>query len=379
MRVFVSAGEPSGDRHAADLIAALRRRDPGIVCRGFGGESMREAGADLLYPLAREPIIGITAVLPRILFFRRLLDLAVRDMRADGSHVLVLVDYPGFNLRLAEAAHRAGMRTVYYIGPQIWAWAPWRMKRIRRAVDLMLVVFDFELPIYRAAGVPVRHVGHPLQDQLDFERPADRLRADLAIAGDTKLLGLFPGSRPSELERIFPVMLNAARRVQSDGRRIALAAAVAPGLKSADLRAFVDKSGLPVRLLEGQTHALMAAADLALVASGTATLETALLGTPQLVLYRTDSLTYAAARALVQVAHIGLVNVVAGREIAPEFIQSRCAPGPVAAAIHERFEHPDLKAEFAPVARELRTRLGGPGAAARAAESVLEVALGSRR
>jgi len=328
----------------------------------------------LLYALAEKPIIGVTAVLPRLLFFRRLLRRAVADMVAHRTDVLVLIDYPGFNLRLAEAARRSGIKTVYYIGPQIWAWAPGRIERIKRAVDLMLVVFDFEQPLYEQAGVPVRYVGHPLLDQLDFTPRETEFRTRLGFPQGVPLLGLFPGSRPNEITRIFPVMLEAAKRVRSARGPIALAAAVAASLEGRDLALWVDRAGMDVTLLEGETHGLMQASDLAFVASGTATLETGLLGTPLFVLYRTDALTYQIARKLVRVSRIGLVNVVAGREIAPEFIQGRCEADQIAQAAVARLGDPELKSHFAPLALDLRRRLGQPGAAKRAAQAIGEIA-----
>ena len=335
---------------------------------------MRDAGAELLHPLAEEPIIGVTAVLPRLLFFRRLLQRAVADMRAHRTDVLVLIDYPGFNLRLAEAARKAGIKTVYYIGPQIWAWAPGRIEKIKRSVDLMLVVFDFEQAIYQRAGVPVRWVGHPLLDQLDFAPREAEFRARHGIPPGHLLLGLFPGSRPAEIRRIFPVMLEAALRVRAARGRVTPIAAVASSLDRRDLATWVEQSGMDVPLLEGETHGLMQAADLALVASGTATLETALLGSPLFVLYRTDALTFQIARMVVHLERIGLVNVVAGREIAPEFIQGHCRADLIAREAILRLAHPQLKSEFAPVASELRERLGRPGAAGRAAQAIGEIA-----
>jgi len=316
----------------------------------------------------------VTAVLPRLLFFRRLLQRAVVDMRAQRTDVLVLIDYPGFNLRLAEAARLAGIKTVYYIGPQIWAWAPKRIEKIKRSVDLMLVVFDFEQAIYERAGVPVRWVGHPLLDQLDFAPREAEFRARHGIPPGSLLLGLFPGSRPAEIRRIFPVMLEAADRVCAARGRVTPIATVASSLDRRDLATWVERAGMEVRLLEGETHGLMQAADLAFVASGTATLETGLFGTPLFVLYRTDALTFQLARMLVRLGRIGLVNVVAGREVAPEFIQGHCRAGRIAHEANLRLAQPHLKSEFAAVASMLKERLGRPGAAARAAEAVGEIA-----
>lgn len=374
MKVFISAGEPSGDRHASDLIRELRNQNGDVDIEGFGGRHMRQAGAEIVYPLADEPIIGITAVLPRLLFYRRLLKQTVERLKSQRTGVLVLVDYPGFNLRLAEAARRAGIRTVYYIGPQVWAWGAGRIERIKRALDLMLVVFDFELGLYERAGVPVRFVGHPLLDQLNFDYNAADFRRRQGLDADALLIGLFPGSRRSEIDRIFPVLLNAGEKIRSALVGVQLVAAVAPALKRDLLEGWSQRTGVKVTLIENATHPLMHASDLALVASGTATLETALLGTPELVLYRTDPITYHLARQLLNISRIGLVNLVAQKEIAPEFIQHRCNADTVASAAIKYLQNRSLKREFLPESIELRRKLGKPGAARRAAQAILELA-----
>jgi lipid-A-disaccharide synthase len=374
VKVFISAGEPSGDRHASDLIRELRNQNGDVDIEGFGGRHMRQAGAEIVYPLADEPIIGITAVLPRLLFYRRLLKQTVERLKSQRTGVLVLVDYPGFNLRLAEAARRAGIRTVYYIGPQVWAWGAGRIERIKRALDLMLVVFDFELGLYERAGVPVRFVGHPLLDQLNFDYNAADFRRRQGLDADALLIGLFPGSRRSEIDRIFPVLLNAGEKIRSALVGVQLVAAVAPALKRDLLEGWSQRTGVKVTLIENATHPLMHASDLALVASGTATLETALLGTPELVLYRTDPITYHLARQLLNISRIGLVNLVAQKEIAPEFIQHRCNADTVASAAIKYLQNRSLKREFLPESIELRRKLGKPGAARRAAQAILELA-----
>ena len=373
MKVFISAGEPSGDRHAADLIYALRQREPSVDVRGFGGRAMAAAGAQVDSTLIDSPIIGVRGIASRWRMFRRLIHDTAEELKKTRTDVLVLVDYPGFNLRLAEAAHTRGIKTVYYIGPQVWAWGAGRIERIKRDVDLLLVVFDFERGLYESAGMPVRFVGHPLLDQLEFNAdPSFRLRHGLA--DDAPLLGLFPGSRPSEVERLYPVMLEAGRLIRDKHKDMQWACAAAPGLKQEHYAAIQEQLGVRITRVEGAAHSLMKACDLALVASGTATLETALLGTPLLVLYKTDPLTYLLGRLLIRIPRIGLVNIVAGRELAPEFIQGRCRADLVAASALRHLEHKDLKRNFTPVARELRLKLGQPGAAGRAAHAVWELA-----
>jgi len=374
VRIFISAGDPSGDRHAADLIRELRSLNADVEIEGFGGHLMAQAGADLMARLAEQSIIGVAAVLPRLFFYRRLLKEAVARMQERRTDVLVLVDYPGFNLRLAEAAKRAGIKTVYYIGPQIWAWGAGRVERIKRVIDLMLVVFEFEIDLYERAGVPVRFVGHPLLDQLDFDADPAGFRRREGLDAETPLLGLIPGSRMSEVNRLFPVMLEAGAMVRRALGRLQLAVAVAPGLDPKRFEYWMNRTDVSATVLEGRTHALMQAADLALVTSGTATLETALLGTPELVLYRTDVFTYYLARLLIKLPRIGLVNVVAQRELAPEFIQHRCMPDAVAKAAMGYLRDQNAKTAFGPVAYELRTKLGKPGAAERAAQAIVECA-----
>ena len=373
MRIFISAGETSGDRHAADLIYALRDREPTVEVSGFGGRAMAAAGAAVDTTLVDAPIIGLGGIASRLLEFRRLIKETARKLRATKTDALVLVDYPGFNLRLAEAARAEGIRTAYYIGPQVWAWGAGRIEKIKRNVDLLLVVFDFERALYEKAGVPARFVGHPLLDQLDFS-PDTTFRRRHGLDGEAPLLGLFPGSRPAEIDRLYPVMLQTAALLRATRPELQWACAAAPGIPLAHYERHQSEQGARITVVEGATHSLMKSADLALVASGTATLETALLGTPQLVLYRTDPLTYFLGRLLIRIPRIGLVNIVAGRELAPEFIQGRCRPDIVAQAALRYLSHRSLKAGFAPVASELRVKLGRPGAASRAALAVWELA-----
>jgi lipid-A-disaccharide synthase len=373
VKVFVSAGETSGDRHAADLIYALRQREPTVEVSGFGGRAMASAGASVDTTLIDSPIIGVRGIASRWAQFRRLIRNTARELKRTRTDVLVLVDYPGFNLRLAQAARAEGIKTAYYIGPQVWAWGEGRIERIKRDIDLLLVVFEFERALYERAGVAVRFVGHPLLDQLDFNAdPSFRRRHGLA--DEALLVGLFPGSRPAEIDRIYPVMLEAVQMMRASHPDLQWACAAAPGLPREQYARHQELLQARITLVEDAAHSLMKASDLALVASGTATLETALLGTPLLVLYKTDRITYGLGRLLVRIPRIGLVNIVAGRELAPEFIQGRCRADLVAPAALRFLQHSGLKRNFAPVALELRTKLGQAGAAARAAQAVWELA-----
>lgn len=373
MRIFISAGETSGDRHAADLIYALRAREPRVEVYGFGGRAMAAAGAVVDTSLSDAPIIGVAGVASRLVHFHRLIRDTAAQLKATRTDVLVLVDYPGFNLRLAEAARSAGIKTAYYIGPQVWAWGAGRIEKIKRHVDLLLVVFEFERELYERSGVPARFVGHPLLDQLDFN-PDPAFRRRHGLDQEAPLLGLFPGSRPSEIDRLYPVMLAAGARMQASRPGLQWACAAAPGIPLEAYERHQAEAGARIAVVQDATHSLMKSADLALVASGTATLETALLGTPLLVMYKTDFVTYLLGRLLIRIPNIGLVNVVASKQIAPEFIQGRCRADLVSAAALAYLGQSSLKQSFAAVARELRLKLGQPGAAARAATAVWELA-----
>jgi len=340
---------------------------------GFGGRALLATGAEVDTTLVDSPIIGVAGIPSRLLAYRRLIRDATERMVKSKTDVLVLVDYPGFNLRLATAAKRAGIKTAYYIGPQVWAWGAGRLDRMRRDIDLMLVVFEFERVLYEKAGVPVRFVGHPLLDQLDFAPdPSFRLRHGLDP--DAPLAGLFPGSRPSEIDRLFPVMLQVVARLRKSHASVQWACATAPGLSRDQYDRWQDVLNIRVPLLDSAAHSLMKSADFALVASGTATLETAMFGTPLFVLYRTDPVTYLLARMFLKISSIGLVNVVAERQVAPEFIQHRCQPSLIAPAASDYLSRSHLKEHFGSVAIELTSRLGQPGAAGRGAQAIAELA-----
>lgn len=381
-KVMFVAGETSGDHHAAAVVRALGRR---ADCYGLGGPAMAAAGLRLDMDLASRSVIGFVEVLKHIGYFWRANALAERLLERDRPDLLVLVDYPGFNLRLAAKAHALGIPIAYYISPQVWAWKRGRVRTMARLLDLMLVTFPFEKPIYDQAGLACRLVGNPLLDAipkaLQWAGPGDppparqrALRAKLGWPAPGQVVGLLPGSREQEVRWLLPVMLQAARRLQSPGRRFVVVKPpaapqdwYAPALKAA-------AQGLRVSVYEGagqEAYAARAACDAALVASGTATLETALLGTPFLILYRLHPLTYAIGKRLVKIHSIGLANVVAGRRVVPEFLQEALDPAAIAQALERLLTRPaERRAQRGALAPGLRS-LGGPGVAKRAAAELL--------
>ncbi len=371
-RLFVSAGEASGDRHAAGLIRALRRRVGDLEVRGLGGDELRAAGAELLAHTDDLSVLGFAEVIRRLPFFRRLMRRALREIDDWRPDLVLPVDYPGFNLRLARAARRRGRRVVYYIAPQVWAWRRERRPGIARAVDRLLVVFPFEEPLFREAGIDARFVGHPLLDEQERGVEPAELRTRLGIAPDRPLLALLPGSRPQEVSQILPRLLAGTAALAREGT--AVVTSRAQGLPDR----FFAGAGADGRFVwPGAAVALARAADAALVASGTATLETGLTGTPLGVVYRTGSLNWNLARALVRIRTVGLVNIAAGGNRVPELLQSALTDDRVdelaRRLLFDAREREEQQHYLAP----LRERLGGGGSAERAADAVAEMLEGA--
>jgi lipid-A-disaccharide synthase len=370
-RIFVSAGETSGDRHAASLVRALRRQVGEVEVRGLGGEALAGEGATLLARVEDLSVVGFAEVARRLPFFVRLLAEARREIAAWRPHLVLPVDYPGFNLRLARNARRRGIPVAYYIAPQVWAWRRERRPGIARAVDRLLVVFPFEEPLFRDAGVNAVFVGHPL---LDADGPApdrDAVRTALGVPAGGALLALLPGSRRQEVERILPPLMAGSVRVAGATPAVSRA----PGLP-ADLFAEAERRG--ARVWNGRAADLVRAADAALVASGTATLETGLAGTPLAVVYRTGWLNWQLARALVRLRTVGLVNIAAGGTRVPELLEDDFTPERVAETAHRLLFDRREREEQARYLAPLRERLGGGGAAERAAREVAAMLEGKR-
>ena len=374
-RLFLAAGEASGDLQASLLAAALRRRDPTIELFGLGGERMERAGVRLVQRCDEMGVTGLWEVLRHLPRLRKILDAVASEMRRIAPDALVPIDYPDFNLRLAARAGRSGIPVVYYISPQIWAWRKNRIEAIRRFVRRMIVIFPFEEEIYRRAGIAVTYVGHPLYDRVRPERPPRETRRLLGIREGESLVVLMPGSRQSEIERLLPVLLRT-RRLLRDDRDLRWALAVAPGVPEQAL-AIPEEDRRAILVRSGETYDLMAAADLVVTASGTATLEGALLGAPMLVLYRMHPVTWAVARRLVRVPHVAMANLIAGERLVPEFLQGDADPAKLAPAIRSWIDDADLRRRTSRRLREAIETLGPGGAPDRAARAILDEVAGS--
>jgi len=367
---MVVAGEASGDLHGATLARALTRLVPEWGLVGMGGERMREAGVRLLHGIEEASVVGISEVafrLPALLRGLRRLGRHLAEARPSG---LVLIDFPEFNLRLARTAAALRIPVVYFIAPQVWAWRRGRLRTIARYVHRVLAVFPFEVGLYQEAGVPVEFVGHPLLDVLPTLAPEP---ARQAYAGDGEtLVGLLPGSRREEVARHLPLMLQAAGRIQAARPGAQFVLALAPTIPARAVADPLRRGGVAVRVVSGETYRVMAGADLLLVASGTATLEAAWFGTPMVVVYRVSPLSYLIGRLVVRgVRHISLPNILAGREIVPELVQGAATSAAMAREALALLDDPGARARQLDALREVRARLGQPGATERAARSIL--------
>ena len=369
-RFLVVAGEASGDLHAARMVEALRSLGP---CRiaGVAGPALRAAGVEPLAAMEDLAVLGfaeIPARLPALLQTRARLLAALNRF---SPQAVALVDFPGFNLRLGPELKRRGARILYYIAPQVWAWHAERAQAMARWVDRLAVVFPFEEPLFREAGVETTFVGHPLMDELEPEVDETVFRAELGVDGSRRIVGLLPGSRPQELDRHLGPMLGAARLLMRARPDLVAVLPLAPGLEPRRLSP--ARLG-EVRLVRGRTRATQAFATACAVASGTATLETALFGTPLAIVYRTGWMNYAVARRLVRLPRIGLPNIVTGADVAPELIQGGLTAERLAETLAPWLDDPSARAERRRLLAAVRERLGGPGASRRTAELLWSLA-----
>jgi len=374
-RVLMIAGEASGDLHGSAVVQALKVLSPSVDVAGVGGDRMRREGMELVRDIADLGFMGFVEVLRNLGTIRDLKRMLIGELERRRPDVVVLIDYPGFNLRFAREAKSRGIPVLYYISPQVWAWHRGRVKKMRSLVDRMKVVFPFEVEIYRKEGIDVEFVGHPLAEHIGTSCTRAEFFRRNGLDPSKKLLGLFPGSRRQEIERILPVISRAADLLCT-GRELQVAIGVAPNLGKEFVGRFTGAGSRAVMVEDG-TYDLMAYADAAIVTSGTATLEAGWFGTPMAVVYRTSPLTYCIGRLLVDIRSIGLVNIVAGKSIVPEFIQGAMTAGKLSEAVGRFLDDESLAASVRRELSVIREKLGGPGASGRVARGILSLAGGA--
>lgn len=372
-RILLSCGEPSGDLYAGALTRELRAIDPQVTVSGLGGPAFAGAGGELLDDYRDLAVTGLAEAIGKIprslVAIRRLL----RAARAARPDALVVIDFPDFNFPLARRIKRLGVPVVYYVSPQIWAWRAGRLKTIRAIADRVLIIFPFEEAIYRDAGVPVEFVGHPLIDLVGAASPRADFVTRHGLAPGAPTVALLPGSRPNEVQRILPGLAAAARLIRERIQAVQFVLARAPNLDDRLFAALTADRGWPLAIVEGDTDSVLASADVALTASGTATVQAALHGTPMVIVYRVSPLTYRIGRPLVRVDTFGMVNLIAGERLAPELIQDAFTPEAVAAEAVSLLTDQHRAARMRDGLARVRERLGGPGASRRAAQAILSI------
>lgn len=367
-RLVIFAGEASGDAHAAELIRHLKRLRPELDLMAFGGKRVEKAGAKLVYPLAERGVVGGVEVLQNLGFFRKALAEARSTLNRYRPDGVVLIDAPGFNFRIAEIAHRLDIPVIYYIAPQVWAWKKNRLKAMKRWARKVLVILPFETHLYEDAGIPVQFVGHPLVDVVEqnYDRPA--IREELNIDPEATVVGLMPGSRTAEVHRMLHLFLDCAERI---GKKIPGVSFLLP-LAETLPRDILGELPPEIRVVENPTFAHRAVMDFALTKSGTGTLENGLLGLPMAIVYRVAWSTYFIAKRIVDIEYIGLVNILAGKEVCKEFIQNEASPEAIVDYACSILKDDNLRNSIRQQLLSLRRQLGGSGASSRAAQAVVE-------
>jgi lipid-A-disaccharide synthase len=370
--VVLVAGEASGDMHGADLVAALKSLRPDIRVRGIGGAQLRREGMETVIDTTAVSTMGLVEARERLGAVWRAYGVMRRLVTRERPDLLILIDFAEFNLALAGVAHRHGVPVLYYISPQVWAWRRGRVRKIARRVDRLAVVFPFEAELYAGTRVRADFVGHPLLDRVHPTRDRAATFAAHGLDPAKRLVALLPGSRRKEMQLLLPAMAETAARVTARGDCQAVLA-LADTLSAADIAVSMRGAALPFPVVSGDTYNLVHASDVVLVASGTATLETALLERPMVIVYRTAPLTYALARRLVSVPFIGMPNLIAGRQVVPELLQDEAIPDRMTAEVTRFLDEPARAAATRAALAELRPALGGGGAAARAAAIAAEM------
>ena len=372
-KILISAGEASGDIHAAAVTAALKRIDSTTEVFGMGGDELRAAGGEVLFDIKDHGVMGFVEVIKKLPDLFKLRREFARFMDERKPDCLVVVDYPGFNMKLAKLAHDKGIPVVSYIAPSAWAWNKGRAKNVAKIVDKVACIFPFEYDVYKEAGAPVEFVGHPLVDIVHPTMERAEAEAWVGKVPGRPLVLLMPGSRLMEIERMLDVILEGAKLLKKQMPEVQFAMPRAGTIPIEMLQGKIKASGLDVKITEGHNYDLFSVADLALATSGTVTLEAAMCGLPSVILYRTSAITAFIARRVINIPNIGLPNIVAGRQILPELLQEELTPAKLAATAVELLapeRRPQLEANLA----YMKERLGEPGAVNRVAQLILRIA-----
>ena len=366
--VMIVAGEASGDIYGARLVLALKELAPDITFFGLGGPAMENAGVRVIHQVSDLSVVGLTEIIPRIRHISRVLSDLKKSLKGNPPDLLILIDYPGFNLNLAKKAHSLGIPVFYYIPPQVWAWRERRVKKIGRRVDRVAVILPFEREFYQKHGLEADYVGHPLLDLSLPSKDKNEIRKDLGISYEhDPIVALLPGSRAEEIIRLMPAMTDAAEIISRSYPRLCCILPLASTVREDVVKPYLENVMVDIRIGRSDTKELLKIADLALIASGTATLEAAIMETPMVIAYKVSPLTYIFGRFLVKVSYIGLVNLVAGKAIIPELIQGNATGSRLAEEGLGILENGGMRKEMRKELQLVKEQLGRGGASKKAA------------
>lgn len=369
--IIIIAGESSGDLHAAHLVDELKKIDPSLSFSGLGGKHMQHSGVILYEDITRLAVVGFVEILKHYHEFKRIFNMVLHKCVEQKPRAVILVDYPGFNLRLAQELKKQDIPVIYYISPQIWAWKEKRINIIKKYTDRLLVLFKFEKEFYAQRGLDVDFVGHPFIDTVNVTKARDEILKNLNLTAEKITIGLLPGSRQREVEIMLPIMIDAASLLSQKYPNIQFLLIKAPTIPHALIEEYVMHTSTPIVIGKNNIYDNISACDVCMVTSGTATLETALLGKPMVVIYRTSFFTWLLARALVKIPNIGLVNVVAGDRIVPECVQYHANGGNIAAEMEKMFTDEIVLADIKKKLKKVKESLGASGASHRAAQKII--------
>jgi lipid-A-disaccharide synthase len=366
--IMIIAGEASGDMHGANLVREMLKINPALNFYGIGGNKLQEEGVNLLANASSMAVVGLTEVVSKLESILKIMGMMKRSLNERRPDLVILIDYPDFNLPLAKAARKRGIKVFYYISPQVWAWRKGRIGQIKKTVDKMAVILPFEVDTYSKEGFPVSYVGHPLLDVVKLNYSKRESRERFGLAENKITIGILPGSRPSEVRKLMPELLRAAEILVQKMPDIQFVLPLADTLEEKIITEISSRFTVKVHIISGHTYDVISCADLALVASGTATLETALLGVPMIIVYKISLISYVIGRLFVHVKNIGLVNIIAGKTIVPELIQGDACGNRIAMEALAILTNEKKNQEMIKELKAIRAKLGEPGAAIRAAQ-----------
>jgi lipid-A-disaccharide synthase len=366
--IMIVAGEASGDMHGANLVREMLKVDPALNFYGIGGKKLKDEGVHILADASDMAVVGLTEVISKLRSILKIMGMMKRSLDERRPDLVILIDYPDFNLSLAKAAKKRGIKVFYYISPQVWAWRKSRIGQIKKTVNKMAVILPFEVDTYGREGFAVNYVGHPLLDMVELSYSKHESRKKFGLAVDKITIAIMPGSRSSEIKKLMPELMRAAGILKNEMPDVQFVLPLADTLEEATVTDITSRFNIEVKVISGHTYDVISCADLALVASGTATLETALLGVPMIIVYKISLLSYFIGRLIVDVKNIGLVNIIAGKTIVPELIQGDASGERIAAEALAILKNGERKQEIIKELAVIRTKLGEPGAARRAAQ-----------